>query len=981
MGALAQVRLHERSAQLLMAADRLDRAADGQGGALFFAADAGLGKTSLLEQIRQGAAGVFRVGPAVGDPVETSVAFSLIGQALYALGCPVALAEVGEGGVSVGDMRSAQFHRVLRWLRGLTEPTLLTLDDLQWADSDSVAMLSFLCRRLAGLPVAVVATLRSWPPAAHEVALRLAAGGHASVAELAPLSSAAAEQVITERVHGQPSASTIARAVAMCGGNPLLLEQACVLIDRGDDLDSPQLSRELPNPQPLLLSRFAALPAEVVRCARAASVLGTRFRPSLAAKVARVPEKDIEQTLDALARSGLVREVADHSVEFVHPLFRQLLYEDLGAAMRDQLHRRACRVLLDQGLDRDAAQHAMLGRIAGDPAAVAALERVGLDALRQGAVGSATEHLRAAVALAGRRPSRTALIGLSEAFLAGGQFREAIECCQRIVATPAGSPREVAEALMIHAAGLAQAGRYDEACECLDQTVTAAKDVDPALAVNAQSEHGYNRWWASGPAAALPLMNRARELAQAVPGPLRTRVTALWGFIALQAGDAAGLAGINQAGQNVVAGAPSHLSGYATSWGALTSFAVSSMLVERFADADQAYATTLEAAEQSGTSLTAGALGLSVTYAVLLLRMGRLAEALRITGRVLDLADVMPALTTTTSVLHAEILLQTGRTDEAAQWLARAESAPVFRACWQPALRLGGLRGLRALRAGEWDAASTHYLAVESLSGRAGIEEPCLLMWARHAITAHLRAGRTADAERVLGWLDRCAVRLPCQWPRIAALCGRAGLAEQDGDAKAAEDAFSEALARHAGLELPLERIETLLEFGTFLRRVGAAARARPLLAEAVATAEGIGAQWLAGQAHQELAASGGRRRRRREVSDRLTPQERRVFEFAAEGLSNDAIASRLRVSAGTVKTHLEHIYAKLGVHSRRELMLRRDAMLWLNHARPAPGTCRAAVNSLPAPRQPAVKYPPTFRCHSRAGESSSKGTIQAAGQ
>jgi DNA-binding CsgD family transcriptional regulator len=940
---VAPVRLYERDAELRLAAEVLDRAAGYRGGALFFAGDAGLGKTALLRRVAAQAAEVFRIGPAAGDPVETSVAFGFLGQALYALGCPVPLAEAGDGSAGSADkgsaakgraegtdLRSSQFHRVLRWLRGLGEPTLLVLDDLQWADSDSVAMLSFLCRRLADLPVVVVATLRSWPPAAHDVAYRLAAAGQAMLAELAPLSGPAARRVVGDLVHTQAGPAAINRAVAMCGGNPLLLEQVSLLIDRGDDLSTPQLSRVLPNPQPLLLSRFAALPGEVIRCARAASVLGMTFRPGLAAKVARVPEEDIEQTLDALARSGLVREVADpagatggRAVEFVHPLFRQLLYEDLGTAMRDQLHRRACRVLLDQGRDRDAAQHAMRGHAAGDPAAIGVLERVGLDALGTGDVGAAIEYLRAAVALAGRRARRTALRGLSEALLAGGQFREAIECCERIVAGPVRSPRERAEALMMHATGLAQSGRLEQACERLDETVAAARDADLPLATAAQTEHGYCRWWLSGPAAALPVLNRARELAADAPGPARTRTTALWGFVALQAGDPSGLAGLAAAGRAVLAAPRAHLSDYTTTWGVLASYAASATLVERFDESGQAYAIALETAEQSGAGLTVGVLGLGVSYAALLLRVGRLAEALGHTARVLKLPDVTPALTTTASAVHAEILLQLGRLDEADAWLTRAELVPASRPDWEPALRLCGIRGRRALRAGEWAAASAHFLVAEDLSAAAGIVEPCLSMWARSAIVAHLRAGRSADAERVLGWLDRCAARLPCRWPRIAALTGRAGLAEAGGDPQAAEQAFTEALGLHDGLELPLERVETLLEFGTFLRRVGASVRARPLLAEAVSAAEAVGAHWLAGQAHKELAASGGRRRRRREMSDRLTPQERRVSALAAQGLSNDAIASRLRVSAGTVKTHLEHVYAKLGVHSRRELMLR----------------------------------------------------------
>jgi DNA-binding NarL/FixJ family response regulator len=44
------------------------------------------------------------------------------------------------------------------------------------------------------------------------------------------------------------------------------------------------------------------------------------------------------------------------------------------------------------------------------------------------------------------------------------------------------------------------------------------------------------------------------------------------------------------------------------------------------------------------------------------------------------------------------------------------------------------------------------------------------------------------------------------------------------------------------------------------------------------------------------------------------------VARLAAQGLTNPAVGERLFVSRGTVKTHLEHVYAKLGVHNRAEL-------------------------------------------------------------
>lgn len=55
-----------------------------------------------------------------------------------------------------------------------------------------------------------------------------------------------------------------------------------------------------------------------------------------------------------------------------------------------------------------------------------------------------------------------------------------------------------------------------------------------------------------------------------------------------------------------------------------------------------------------------------------------------------------------------------------------------------------------------------------------------------------------------------------------------------------------------------------------------------------------------------------------------LTAREQEIYEHICCGLRNEAIAKALHVSSKTVETHRSHINAKLGVHSPRELILRR---------------------------------------------------------
>jgi DNA-binding CsgD family transcriptional regulator len=71
-----------------------------------------------------------------------------------------------------------------------------------------------------------------------------------------------------------------------------------------------------------------------------------------------------------------------------------------------------------------------------------------------------------------------------------------------------------------------------------------------------------------------------------------------------------------------------------------------------------------------------------------------------------------------------------------------------------------------------------------------------------------------------------------------------------------------------------------------------------------------------------------GSRRRPSTGWDSLTPTELDVVRLAVDGLSNPEIGRRLFMSRGTVKAHLSHIYAKLGVANRTELAALASARL-----------------------------------------------------
>lgn len=897
-------------------------------GALFVLAEAGLGKTSVADYAcRLAAAAGLTVGLGRGHPMETSLPFGLLAQALDAVGGRELLGEGRPGPTSPGD-QAARFYGVLRWLQDRAGGgLLLAVDDLHWADIDSLALVSFLCRRMEALRLGLIATLRPWPPQARETVAGLALEGCGSVHQLVPLSEAAAVSLL-EAILGRPlAADTAHRAFALCAGNPLLLEQLAVALGEGGDLPEADGLGTAAFGQGLLLARFAGLPPAGMRCAQAASVLGTGFRPEIAARVAELEGADVDIALEALGRTGLVNQPPGGEADFAHPLFRQALYDDLAGPVRTRLHARAFSVLHARGMDAQAAEQAIRAKLVGHLEAVTVLERAGRAARRAGAVATAVRCFDAAVAMAGDLAALGLLLARAEALVASGSAVRAISVYEPLLSRPDLSRGGRVEALWMLGRALAMTGDHDRAAAAFDAAADLGRDDDPRTAVEVLLDAVLSRWLSAGPGRALPIASRARELASSLGGEIRIRADADWGQVALQTGDPGGMAAAEPAAPSLSSGPRDEQGPDAVgAWGLINSFAYCAVLVERLAEADQAFTAARESAERAGFPEASALLANGHGYA--LTRMGRLEEALAAINVALSLSDLAPMVESFACVGSAYIQLYMGRLEDSARWCERVQATATARGEWNALLFLWDVLGHRRLREGAAAEACEFYARLEATVHRMGIGEPCLPPWARHGISAYLAAGRIGDAERILAWLDQAAGRMPCRFPRIAAATGRAQLAELRGDRAASAAHYQAAIALHEEVDLPLEHAETLLAYGAFLRRSGQPAAARPVLAQAAFVSGAAGADWLAGLARAELKVAGGRLRHR-PAARALTAQEERVARLAAAGAANAEIARQLVLSVSTVETHLQRIYAKLGIHSRYELIAKASDGRW----------------------------------------------------
>jgi DNA-binding NarL/FixJ family response regulator len=206
------------------------------------------------------------------------------------------------------------------------------------------------------------------------------------------------------------------------------------------------------------------------------------------------------------------------------------------------------------------------------------------------------------------------------------------------------------------------------------------------------------------------------------------------------------------------------------------------------------------------------------------------------------------------------------------------------------------------------------------------------VLWRPLLAEGLIGSGQTGPAAAVLGQLqlaDELAAERPppgqTSYLRPALAWLRGWLAEQQDDPGQALEIYAAGADSTAG-GAPGQSLvyiaRLLLAHGRLLRRTGHRADAAQRLRRARTLFAALRATPFTERADQELAACHLPRSRAAEKKSylALTSRETEVAHLVGKGLSNPEIAAELFVSRKAVEYHLGNIYAKYGIHSRREL-------------------------------------------------------------
>ncbi|MFG2307845.1 ATP-binding protein [Streptomyces sp. NPDC048566] len=904
-----------------------------RGALLAFAGRAGIGKTTLLAEVRRRAAAKqCTVLSARGGEQEQRVAFHVARQLLQPefatlpeaelratlgswyeiVGPALGLRAPSEGAPPDQQGLRAGLDWVLTHLAVRRAPMVLVLDDAHWADAESLSWLAAFAPRAEQLPLLLVVAYRPDELPEHAAAFRSLpgrAGGRPLGLE--PLSAAAVARLVREDLGTRADDAFCRECWAVTAGNPFeTVELTEKIRDRGlsPTEDGAHLLRDLAAAVKGsgIVTRLERLGTATVRFAWACAVLGTEIRPALAAAVAGLGREEAADAADAL-RAARILSGAD-PLEFVHPLIATAVYRDIPGAVRVALHGQAAWCVIDEGLGpAAAARHLMETHPDGDTWIVRQLRAAARENQRAGAPEAARRHLARALREPPLPEERAAVLYelgcaslLTEPATTVNHLRAALD---EPIADPALRHNIVYRLSQV----LAHSDRLAEASETLAREIPVTGD--PGVRLRMQSEQFM---WDAFRADEPDSPGRSRRLARLADRLTGRELTERY-VIGLRAWDAT-LRG--EPASVALRHAERALAGGLAWAEADRGFEVPVLVAMTFMYADrpgrteELFAAGITAFESQGWH---GA-HLSFGYTILgyvRFRRGRLAEAEDFVRTGLRLAErVGPGTPVHWYAVGTlvQVLLARGRVEEA----VRAGEDYALRAPFPAAVTFPDARtvhGELLLARGLHREAAAELAAVGRRFDERGMRNPSWCPWQLHLA----RAQHPHDPGRARATAREAVHRARRYGAPSAvgqALRAAADVAPAPDRARLLAESVAHLERSPAGYELAC----ALVALGAQTHRAGRPGEAAEHLYRGLDAAVRCGADGLAGAAREELALAGLRPRRLHSAeTDTLTARERAAAALTARDRTPAEVAEELRIDEQAVVRLLSAVYRKVG--------------------------------------------------------------------
>ena len=519
--------LEGRADALRTARAALDAALAGDGRLVLVAGEPGIGKSAVLgELIREaGERGALVLAAACWDGPAVPAYWPWIQllRAARAAGAELAAAAdlverpAAPGpAMSAADARFRLAESVVAVLAGLAahRPLVVVVDDLQWADEQSLRLLEFAAAHLRYARVLLLGAYRdtelATPPTDRGIVLPLSG--------LDPDGVAAVVAAVTG---DRPDPELVARLHRRTGGNPFFVRELARL---GAGAVAPGTVRDA------LERRLARLSAPAAELVSVAAVGGPRIRPAVLGQVLPAGY-DVGALVEEAVRARILVGPAG-GPRFAHDLFREAA-ADLPAARAEQLHARigAALAMLPDAEPGEVAAH-LVAAGPTDPAAVAVAigwcERAAAAASTRLGHAEAAAHLAAALTLPGgeAEEGRRLLGALAEAQDRAGETAAARASFRRLAgdAAAAGDSAELLRAALgVHRLGSRTAAEFAESLGLLaeaEAALPAGADRERCTLLAARASDLVHASWNSAPdPTAAEVAGRALELARRVGDP------------------------------------------------------------------------------------------------------------------------------------------------------------------------------------------------------------------------------------------------------------------------------------------------------------------------------------------------------------------------------------------------------------------------------------------------------------------------------